>query len=171
MRKNLRDFRGREPIFIDANIFLHHAFNMNEVSVTFLSRVEARDIRAATSALVLEEVFFKLLMQSASNVIRKVTVEKVASALKDKATRSDIARPLVHYWKYIEGLRGSGMTIIDLNGADIGAATEVTNSLGLITADATHLSVMERKGIHHIATADDDFTGLADVSIWSPVVK
>jgi predicted nucleic acid-binding protein len=171
MRKNLKDFAGRDQVFIDANIFLHHAFNVNDVSVQFLGRVEAQDIRAATSALVLEEVFFKLLMQSASNLLRKVTVEKVAFALKDKTKRSEIVRPLVHYWKYIGRLRESGMTIIDLKGADIAAAMEVTNSLGLITADAAHLSVMKRKDIHHIATADHDFTALADVSIWSPMVK
>ena len=171
MRNNLNGFTGRDQIFIDANIFLHHAFNVNDVSVQFLSRVEAQDIRAATSALVAGDVFFKLLMQSASNLLRKVTVEKVASALKDKAKRSEIARPLIHYWKYIGGLRDSGMTIIDLKGVDIAAAIEVTNSLGLITADAAHLSVMKRKDIHHIATADDDFTALADVSIWSPMVK
>ena len=57
MRNNLNGFTGRDQIFIDANIFLHHAFNVNDVSVQFLSRVEAQDIRAATSALVLEEVF------------------------------------------------------------------------------------------------------------------
>ncbi len=168
MPKSLKDFSGREPIFLDANIFLHHAFNTNDLSVQFLSRVEAQDIRAATSALVLEEVFFKLLMQSASNLLQRVTVDKVASALKDKRKRSEIVGPLVHYWKYIESLRGSGMTIVDLKAIDIASAMEVTNSVGLITADATHLSVMKRKGIHHIATADEDFTAIADVEIWSP---
>lgn len=168
MRKDLRDFSGRDRIFIDANIFLHHAFDMNDVSIEFLGRVEARDVRAATSALVLEEVLFKLLMQSASNLLEKVTVEKVSAALKDEAKRSAIAEPLVHYWKYIDGLRGLGVTIIDLKGADIAAATALTKSAGLITADAAHLSVMKRRGIRHIATADKDFTSLSDVSVWSP---
>jgi len=29
MQRNLKDFSGKEPIFIDANIFLHHAFDLN----------------------------------------------------------------------------------------------------------------------------------------------
>ncbi|GFP19953.1 hypothetical protein HKBW3S03_01457, partial [Candidatus Hakubella thermalkaliphila] len=51
MPKNLKDFRGKEPIFIDANIFLHHAFDVNPVSVEFLKKVESFDLKAYTSAL------------------------------------------------------------------------------------------------------------------------
>ena len=171
MRKNLRDFSGRDRIFIDANIFLHHAFDMNDVSVEFLGRVEARVVRAATSALVLEEVFFKLLMQSASNLLHKVTVEKVAAALKDETKRLAIAEPSVQYWKYVDGLRRSGMTVVDLKAADIAAAALLTKSAGLITADAAHLSVMKRKGIRHMATADRDSTSPPDVSVWSPLAQ
>ncbi|GFP25587.1 hypothetical protein HKBW3S43_01177 [Candidatus Hakubella thermalkaliphila] len=75
MPKNLKDFRGKEPIFIDANIFLHHAFDVNPVSVEFLKKVESFDLKAYTSALVIEEVTFKLIMQSASNFLDKVTLQ------------------------------------------------------------------------------------------------
>ena len=69
MQKNLNEFNGKEAIFIDANIFLHHAFDANSISVEFLKKVESFNIRAYTSALVIEEVTFKLTMQSASNFL------------------------------------------------------------------------------------------------------
>ncbi len=40
MQKNLKDFKGKEAIFIDANIFLHHAFDINATSVEFLKKYE-----------------------------------------------------------------------------------------------------------------------------------
>ncbi|HIC91265.1 MAG TPA: hypothetical protein EYP21_04235 [Syntrophaceae bacterium] len=36
MLRSLKDFTGRESIFIDANIFLHHAFDTNATSIGFL---------------------------------------------------------------------------------------------------------------------------------------
>jgi hypothetical protein len=90
--------------------------------------------------------------------------------LKDKRKRWEIAGPLVHYWIYIKSLRGSGITIIDLKAREIATATGVTASYGLNRGRNTSRRTGE-KSIHHIATADDDFTTLADVSMWSPVVK
>ena len=56
MLKRINDFSGKAPIFIDANIFLHHAFNTNQNSVEFLKKVESSGLKGYTSALVLEEV-------------------------------------------------------------------------------------------------------------------
>ena len=42
MPRNLKDFAGKDPIFIDANIFLHHAFDSDAMSVEFLVGVESR---------------------------------------------------------------------------------------------------------------------------------
>jgi hypothetical protein len=33
MEKRLKEFKEKEAIFIDANIFLHHAFDVNPISV------------------------------------------------------------------------------------------------------------------------------------------
>ncbi len=81
MQRNLKDFNGKVAIFVDANIFLHHAFNTNPISIEFLKMIELFNYRVYTSALVLEEVSFKLLMQSASNFISKVTMRNVKSLL------------------------------------------------------------------------------------------
>ena len=41
-------------IFIDANIFLHHAFYVNPALVEFLKKVESSDLKAYISAMVME---------------------------------------------------------------------------------------------------------------------
>jgi predicted nucleic acid-binding protein len=54
----LYDFDLNEPIFIDANIFLFHAFDdpdYGEAATNFLTAIEEGHIRGVTSPLVLDE--------------------------------------------------------------------------------------------------------------------
>ena len=171
MQKNLKDFDKKDAIFIDANIFLHHAFDINPVSVEFLKKIESFNYKVYTSALVLEEISFKLLMQSASNFLEKVSVQNVKVLLKDDKKRNQILNPVDNYMNYIELLKESGLVIIDLKGSDMITALQKVKAYGLITADATHLAIMERKGINHIATDDNDFNVAPDITLWSPQLE
>jgi len=114
MLKNLRDYSGSSTVFVDATIFLHHAFDSNPVSVEFLSRIETSKIKAYTSALVLEEVSYKIMMQSASNFIERVTVRHVKNFLENRKHRAKVLSPLIEYMDYIDKLREAGMVVIDL---------------------------------------------------------
>ncbi|HCC68782.1 MAG TPA: hypothetical protein DEP99_02740 [Nitrospiraceae bacterium] len=171
MQKTLKDFDSKDAIFIDANIFLHHAFDINPISIEFLKKIEHFNLRVYTSALVLEEITFKLLIQSASNFLSKVTVHGVKTLLKDDKKRKQMITPVLGYMKYIEILKESGLVIIDIKGRDILKAVQNARAYGLITADAAHLSVMERNGIHQIATGDADFLTVSNIIVWSPVEK
>lgn len=169
MQKNLRDFNSKEPIFIDANIFLHHAFDINPVSIEFLNRAELYNFRIYTSSLVLEEVTFKLLMQSASNFLDKVAVEKVKTLLQNEKKRAQVLEPVTKYMDYIALLKESGMTVLELKDSDMMTALQKTVKHGLITADAAHYAVMERKGIRQIATGDNDFKDIPGLTLWMPI--
>lgn len=168
MQKNLRDFEGNTAVFIDANIFLHHAFDSNSVSIEFLSRIETSNIKTYTSALVLEEVSYKIMMQSASNFLERVTAQNVKKFLENPKHRSKVLTPLIEYLDYIDKLQEAGMSVIDLKGSDMKQAAHQAKDTGLITADAAHLAVMLRKSIRHIATEDSDFAGVPDITVWSP---
>ena len=169
MPRSLKDFHGEASVFIDANVFLQHAFGSNSDSMEFLKRVETENIRAYTSALVLEEVAFKLVMQSASNFVEKINLDKLKRFLADAGNREKALVPVKNYMGYIQMLKEMGLKIVDLTGGDITVAIEKASANGLITADGAHLSVMERKGIKHIATSDQDFGTLDDITQWSPL--
>ncbi len=171
MLKNLRDFEGSSPVFIDATIFLHHAFDTNPVSIEFLNRIEISNSKAYTSALVLEEVSYKIMMQSASNYLERVTVQHVKKFLENPKNRGKVLSPLVEYMDYIDKLQEAGMTVIDLKGSDMKHAAHHAKDNGLITADAAHLAVMLRKSIHHIATEDSDFAAVTNITVWSPSAR
>ncbi len=171
MQKDLRDFEGNSSIFIDATILLHHAFDTNTVSVEFLNRIELSHIKAYTSALVLEEVSYKVMMQSASNYLERVTVQHVKKFFETPKNRGKVLSPLLEYMDYIDKLQEAGMTVIDLKGIDMKQAVRHAKDNGLITADAAHLAVMLRKSIHHIATEDSDFAAVPNITVWSPSTK
>ena len=169
MPRSLKEFPGEVSVFIDATIFLHHAFGSNGESMEFLKRVETENIRAYTSALVLEEVAFKLVMQSASNFVEKINLDKLKQFFTDAGNREKVLIPVKKYMGYIQMLKEMGLKIVDLTGGDITVAIDKASANGLITADGAHLSVMERKGIKHIATSDQDFGTLNDITMWSPL--
>lgn len=169
MQKNLKDFKGKEAIFIDANIFLHHAFDANVISVEFLKKVESSNLKAYTSALVMEEVIFKLIMQSASNFLDRVTLQSVKLLLKDPKNREKVFKPVVEYREYIDMLKDFGLTVLDLTDKDMAVAIQKAKTYGLITADAAHLAVMGRKEITNLSSSDGDFKGVDNITLWSPV--
>ncbi len=169
MRKNLKDFKAKEAMFVDANIFLHHAFDMNPISVEFLKAIESTNLKAYTSALVIEEITFKLIMQSASNFLEKLTLQNVKALLKDTKTKEKIFKPVIEYMGYLDMLKDFGLTVLDLTDKDMAAAIQKAKGYGLIAADAAHLAVMERKGIVHMASGDSDFQAVADLTLWSPI--
>ena len=171
MQKDLRDFEGSSPVFLDATIFLHHAFDTNPVSVEFLNRIELSSIKAYTSALVLEEVSYKIMVQSASNYLERVTVRHVKKYLENPRNRRKVLSPLIEYMDYIDKLQEAGMSVIDLKGGDMKQAAHLAKENGLITADAAHLAVMSRKSINHIATEDSDFAAVPNIAVWSPSAK
>ncbi len=168
MQKNLKDFKGKEAIFIDANILLHHAFGINATSVEFLKKVESFNIKAYTSALVIEEITFKLTMQSASNFLDRVTLQRVKVLLKDTKNKDKVFKPILQYRGYIDTLKDFGLVVLDLTDKDMVAAIQKAKTYGLITADAAHIAVMKRKGITHMASSDSDFNAVNNITLWMP---
>ncbi|MEW6681119.1 MAG: PIN domain-containing protein [bacterium] len=168
MEKKLKDFIGKEAIFIDANIFLYHAFGTNVISIEFLKKVESSDMKAYTSPLVIEEVIFKLIMQSASNFIKKITFDKVKQFLKNNKNREKVLTPVEKYIGYINTLKDMGLGIIDFESKDIQTSFEKIKKYGLLTADSLHLAVMEKRGIKNIASPDKDFNVIDNITLWVP---
>jgi predicted nucleic acid-binding protein len=168
MEKKLKEFNEKEAIFIDANIFLHHAFDVNPISVQFLKKIESSNTKAYTSALVIEEVMFKLIMQSASNFFGKMTLQDVKGLLRDGKYKEKIFKPVIEYRGYIDILKDFGLAVLDVTDKDMAAALRKAKEYGLVMADASHIAVMERKGIAHMASSDADFRSVKDITLWSP---
>ena len=117
---------------------------------------------------MLEEVSYKIMLQSASNFLEKVSVQHVKKLLENQRNRGKVLTPLIEYMEYMSKLQEASLNVIDLRSSDIKQAAQLARDYGLITADAAHLAVMLRKSIHHIATEDYDFSLVSDITVWSP---
>jgi len=60
------------------------------------------------------------------------------------------------------------LKVLDLTDEDMIAAIQKAKTYGLLTADAAHIAVMERKGIRHLASSDNDFKTVNNITLWSP---
>jgi len=67
----LNNYALEEKIFIDANIFIFNALDdprFGENATSFLEKVEKGRIKGVITPIVIDEIFFKLLVAEASNV-------------------------------------------------------------------------------------------------------
>lgn len=172
MIERLEDFNLPEPIFVDANVFLFHAFDdpeRGESASFFLQRVENGQIRAVTTALVVDEVLFKILMQSAAAILHPpITIYKVKEALTRGDFRTRIYAPVRAYLAYLSGLSLLGLEIAETTPSQMSAAVEIGSQHGLLITDAAHLAFIQERGIRHIATGDADFEKVSDLTVWKP---
>lgn len=166
--KSLMDFSLAAPIFIDANIFLLHAFNANEKAIEFLKKVESQEIKALACSLVLDEVFFKILLQESSNYIKRMRIAEVKKLLKDKERREKVMNPVLEYRTYLNSLFALGLKIEEVTSKDVLTAVTKSMKYGLLITDAVYLAVMKRKGIEHLASNDEDFEGVSEIILWKP---
>ena len=97
MSPSLASYSADEPIFVDANIFLFHAFNDEKfggLATAFLTRIERQEIKALTSSLVIDEVLFKILVQEAAAHLQKPTIWNIKRAMRDGAFVKKIYAPV-----------------------------------------------------------------------------
>ena len=107
-------------------------------------------------------------MQSASNLLDPITLKGVKGLLKKPDKKNLILKPVSAYMEYIEMLTKFGLVVLELTGRDMVRALQKAQDHGLMTADAAHLAVMERKGIEHLASSDKDFISVETLTVWAP---
>lgn len=117
MIQNLADFVADEPIFVDANLFLFHAFDdkkHGEAATSFLTMIENEEIEPLTSSSVIDEVFFKILVQEAAAHLKKPTIWNIKQAMKEKTFVAKVYAPVLEYKTYLESLAFLGMRIVEV---------------------------------------------------------
>jgi predicted nucleic acid-binding protein len=143
MSPSLASYDLDTPIFIDANIFLFHAFDDDRfggAATAFLTRVENQDVEAITSSLVIDEVFFKILVQEAAAHLPKPTIWNIKRAMRDAAFVKKIYAPVLEYKTYLEGLAFLGLNIVEVTGLQMLSAPNIGSEHGLLITDAAHLA-------------------------------
>ena len=172
MANPLDAFHRTDSIFVDANIFLFHAFahpQYGDAARRFLERVELAEVNAITSVLVENEVLFKVLLQEAAGQLDHPTIWDVRQALRDDVTfREQVYRPARQYLDYIKTLTHKGLTLVDVTVDQMRRAVDLGRQFGLLITDATHVATWQAHHIVHVATDDEDLWHVPGVTAWGP---
>ena len=89
-----------------------HAFDDEEhgkAATSFLTRIENEEVEALTSSLVIDEVFFKILVQEAAAHLEKPTIWNIKKAMKEKTFVEKVYAPVLEYKAYLHWLFPSFM--------------------------------------------------------------
>ncbi len=163
MRSN--ELPERSTLFIDSNIFIYHFSGISDECSGLLERCEGGELKGVTSAHILAEVLYRLMMIEAVEK-RVAGPGEVAKGLK---TNPDGVRRLRNYYKYTMQIPLMGIEVLPLSIEVIRDSQEYRRSEGFLTNDSLSLALMEQNGIGIIATGDLDFNRIEKIEVWSPM--
>ena len=147
---NLDGIEEASAVFIDANVFIYHFVGASPQCSRFLARCESRELRGATSALVLAEVCHRLMTIEA--VERNLVAPR--NVVSKLATHPDLVRQLMTYETAIEAIPSMGVEVTPLTDAIVIQGLRIQRRYGLLTNDSMVMATMFRDGFRILATAD-----------------
>ncbi len=167
LARPLADLPKGSVVFIDSNIF--HFFLRGPESpqrdcTTLLERMEAKEIKGYTSALVLGELIYKILLKKVEEKHRKNPLVVLQNHPEEVSAHSGEIRRAVEILLGVEAL-----DVLAVEKSHIEDAVDQMQKYSVLPRDAIHLSVMSSLNCHDIASADSDFDRVTDISRWTPV--
>lgn len=163
----LKNIPAGSQVFIDANIFFYQIVkhpNFWHSCEAFLERVKKGELQGFTSAVVLNELLYKLILaevaqregipdHQAYGFIKRNP--KVLEQLKAYASLDKLeAVPNLH--------------VLEVEATDFTKSRDFMKKYHLLPSDALHLAVMEHQGIDQLASNDTAFRQLTGIKVYGP---
>jgi len=164
--KNLAEVPRGAAIFVDANVlhlYLRGPKSIRDKCTGLLERIEKGEVKGYTSALVLDELAYKLLLRRIEETHRRnplAMIEERPSAIGEFSTYVDEGLNIVL------GIKGLELLAIGRHHAEEFVA--YMKKYSLLPRDALHLSSMMTIGCKNIASTDEDFDSIPGILRWSP---
>ena len=163
----LSDLADGVSCFVDANIICYHIVQtppLSEECTRFLKRIERGAVQAATSAAAVAEAIHKVMLAEA---IQQHKLDHRGLAHRLQRQRELIA-DLTEHQKVPTLLKALSMHVepVTLDILERAAALSVQHRL--LTNDAVSVAVMEKLGLSHLVTNDDNFDSVPHLISWKP---
>ncbi len=156
-------------VFVDTNIFCFHFQGRSASCTVFMERIARDEVTAYVNTEVLSDLLHKMMLAEA--VVRGIINKPRAVDLKTRiqADRSVVAR-LSEHQRQFEATLNIGLKVLPISKHLLVDTKTERADHGLLTNDSLHLGCMNRHRVRvkNIATYDDDFSNIADVTIWRP---
>jgi predicted nucleic acid-binding protein len=154
-------------VFVDANIFVY-AFAEDKTfgppCIDFLERIELRDLTGCVSALILSEVAHRLMTLEACETFGW-PYAGIAQRLR---RHPDHVQKLRRFRDALEGIAAIGLSTYAISDQDVFRAAALSQQHGLLSNDALVASVMQQHSIAQLASNDEDFDRIPDLTRYAP---
>ena len=153
--------------FIDSNI-LYYALvptpGASEQCLAFVNRVIGGTISAAVTVPVLSDTLHKVMVAE----VAALTQRDRAGIVGYLGKHPQIITQLTEYPRAMDRLNTIPMNVLPIDETVLNEAANLAVRYGLLTNDATILATMQRNGLVHLVTNDDDFNHIPVITIWKP---
>ncbi len=153
--------------FVDANIF-HYAlvptFDTSPACLALVDRAMAGLVSISVSVQVLSDALHKAMMSEAARLAGRER-PGIVGYLKN---HPEVIAKLVEWPLAIGRLKFVPKQILPADDEILVEATRVAQNHHLLTNDAIIIALMQRHGITHLATNDDDFDRVPNITVWKP---
>lgn len=163
----LRDVPDGAHCFIDANIFYYHLVDtppLSDECSDFLKRLERCDVIGSTSTAAVAEATHKVMLADA---VRTHNLDRKGLVVKLKREPQLLAA-LTEHRAVVPTLRALNLQIELVTPDLLETAADISIQLCLLTNDALTVAAMKKLGLAHLATNDDDFDQIAEITVWKP---
>ena len=161
------DLPAGTDCFIDTNVFVYHLTSRDAEGLActdFLRRVASGDIRAAVSLPVLADVLHRVML---AEVRARYGVDRAGLVAWIQRHRDRLAG-LTETLAACDQIERLPLHVLPLDVSLLRQAMGLSSAHGLLTSDAVIVALMQRHGLAHLVTNDDDFDAVSGLTVWKP---
>lgn len=152
----LSDLPDGASCFVDANVICYHIVQtppLSEECTRFIKRIERGAVRASTSASVVAEAIHKVMLAEA---IQQYKLDHRGLAHRLQRQR-ELLDGLSEHRKVPALIRALSPHVEPVTLEILERAANISTQYRLLTNDAVTIAVMEKIGLSHLVTNDDNF--------------
>ncbi len=161
------DISDGNRCFLDANILCYHfveTMPFSDPCTRLLERVATADIFGYTSTHVVSEAVHKVMLAEAASKF-ELNRAGLVNWLQNHRER---VGELSEFQRVAHEVGEMRLFLLPMDAALTAETADLSKSLRLLTNDAMVIALTRRRGLSILATNDDDFSGVPDVTVWNP---
>jgi len=161
------DIPPGQMVFLDSTIF-HYALvsfpGATPQCVELFKRLAREELHGCLTAPVLSDAMHKVMCSEAKERFNQPR----AGLVNWLKANPDCVRQLTSAAEALRLVEAMPITLLPVDLAALIEAQRMVQSHGLLANDALVVAMMQRHGVIHLATNDDDFDSVPGLTVWKP---
>ncbi len=150
-------------VLIDANVLIYGLTATSPQCKAFLERCSREEVTGIT--------LFEAVNNATHHFMKAEAMQKrlcAGQAMQYLSAHPEQVKRLVDYWTNTQRILALNLLFIPLEKEIVGAAQPERLAAGLLTNDSMIVAAMRSYGISHLATRDNKFNDVAQITVFSP---